>query len=157
MKQWYYSYEGMQKGPVSQEELEELRNKGTIKASDLVWHEGMESWKPYAEVMEEATPSEGGHASPTVSTDSRMSNSKIFSIVSLVMGVISISLCCCMGGLLTGPIGVVFGFLALKDNENAQERGIAIAGMVCSGLGILLSVAYLILNVMGVMAEIAAL
>lgn len=49
---WYYSKNGMQMGPLSQEEIALKAKGGEILASDLVWKEGMTDWKPLAQVSE---------------------------------------------------------------------------------------------------------
>lgn len=49
---WYYSKNGMQLGPLSQEEISSKAKGGEIQASDLIWREGMADWKPLAQVPE---------------------------------------------------------------------------------------------------------
>lgn len=49
---WYYSKNGMQLGPLSQEELSSKAKSGEIQAYDLIWREGMTDWKPLAQVPE---------------------------------------------------------------------------------------------------------
>ena len=45
-QEWYYSVEGDRQGPVSAQELKKLVEAGSIKASDLVWKDGMADWVP---------------------------------------------------------------------------------------------------------------
>lgn len=52
---WYYSKDGQQNGPVSQEELVRLVGTGSVGAGDLVWREGMTDWTPVGQVPEFAT------------------------------------------------------------------------------------------------------
>tara|TARA_R110000850_G_scaffold49460_10_gene122033 strand:+ start:2960 stop:3505 length:546 start_codon:yes stop_codon:yes gene_type:complete len=49
---WYYASNGQQQGPVSKEQLIELFRGGEVKASDLVWKEGMTDWLPLSSVNE---------------------------------------------------------------------------------------------------------
>lgn len=42
--EWYYSNNGQQAGPVSQDQLAELFRNGTVKPFDLVWNETMTEW-----------------------------------------------------------------------------------------------------------------
>lgn len=49
---WYYSKNGMQLGPVSEEELKAKGSNGEVLATDLVWREGMADWKPLGQVPE---------------------------------------------------------------------------------------------------------
>lgn len=48
--EWFYATNGQQNGPVSEEELLSRFEKGEIKASDLVWNEGMADWTPFHSV-----------------------------------------------------------------------------------------------------------
>lgn len=46
---WYYTRNGEQAGPVSDEELSRLVTDGVVKPESLVWHSGMAEWKSYRE------------------------------------------------------------------------------------------------------------
>ncbi len=48
--QWYYTQNGQQSGPVSFYQLQQLANSGALKASDYVWTDGQEDWKPAGEI-----------------------------------------------------------------------------------------------------------
>lgn len=48
--EWYYSNNGQQAGPVSQDQLAELFRNGTVKPFDLVWNETMTEWTPIGKV-----------------------------------------------------------------------------------------------------------
>ena len=64
-------------------------------------------------------------------------NERIFAIVSVVIGVINLCawfLPIC--GFPLGIVGVVLGYLGMKD---VTQKNLAIAGMVLSGIGILLA------------------
>lgn len=50
---WYYAINQEQKGPISEEEFQQLLRAGTVTPKTLVWQEGMPQWIPYGEV---ATP-----------------------------------------------------------------------------------------------------
>lgn len=47
---WFYSKNGQQQGPISDQELVDQFKSGSISATDLVWKEGMPDWKPLREV-----------------------------------------------------------------------------------------------------------
>lgn len=49
---WYFSKNGMQLGPVTQEELSEKAKSGEVSSSDLVWKEGLPDWIPLGQVPE---------------------------------------------------------------------------------------------------------
>lgn len=53
MSEWYYAHGGEQKGPVPVSELQRLAESGEFDPSnDLVWHEGMDDWKPAGTIDE---------------------------------------------------------------------------------------------------------
>ncbi len=47
---WYYAEEGRQQGPLDDGQFDVAVRGGKIRPETLVWHEGMEHWKPYGEV-----------------------------------------------------------------------------------------------------------
>jgi len=49
---WFYSKNGTQLGPVTEQELSEKARNGEVSSSDLVWKEGMSDWKPLIEVSD---------------------------------------------------------------------------------------------------------
>ena len=78
-------------------------------------------------------------------------------IASLILGIISIVLSCCCSGTLTlicGIVGIVLWYNA-KDS-NGDREGMAQAGMICSIVGIVLSVIIIILVfICGLLGSIA--
>lgn len=52
---WYYADEGKQIGPLGSSALERLVIDGTVKPGTLVWHEGMDEWRPYGEIQRDLT------------------------------------------------------------------------------------------------------
>ena len=44
---WYYSDEGVQVGPLTESEFDDLVRMGKVSDDTVVWHEGMPEWKPY--------------------------------------------------------------------------------------------------------------
>ena len=48
--QWYYSEHGQRRGPVSAGELKQLACTGKLKPTDLVWKQGLASWRAASEV-----------------------------------------------------------------------------------------------------------
>lgn len=65
---------------------------------------------------------------------------KGFAIASLVMGIGGIlTSCCCGVGTIFCILGIIFGCIQQKD-QNGQKPGMAIAGIITSIVGLLLSV-----------------
>lgn len=50
--QWYYSQGGVQRGPVTQEQLVAMVADGRLGAHELVWREGMSQWQVFTQVDE---------------------------------------------------------------------------------------------------------
>jgi len=71
-----------------------------------------------------------------------------FAITSLVLGICSVVFTCIYGGLPLGILGLIFGILARKSSK----KGMAIAGIILSSVGLVLGVAF-ILIVIGVLAS----
>jgi len=55
--EWYYSVNGQQVGPVSDEDLENLVTAKVVGQDSLVWHAGMPEWQTYRQVKTGAPPS----------------------------------------------------------------------------------------------------
>ena len=81
------------------------------------------------------------------------SNANVLGITSLVLGIISIILSFCCVGLILGPAAIVTGFLGMRkaDEPGGQVggRGIAMAGLICGAVGLIIS---LILTIIAVAA-----
>lgn len=52
MTEWYYGRNSQNKGPVSQERLEDLVASGRIMPTDLAWYEGLAEWTPIQDLPE---------------------------------------------------------------------------------------------------------
>lgn len=74
--------------------------------------------------------------------------SKGLAIGSLVCGILS---CLCCLSVITGPAGVIMGYMAKKKAEEEPAvyggRGLAVAGMITGGIGFVIGVAAIILQV----------
>lgn len=64
-------------------------------------------------------------------------------IISLIMGVLSILFAFVFIGIIPGIIGVILAIITLVDKS--KKHGLAIAGIVCSGIGIAIFVGMLLL------------
>lgn len=63
---WFYSLAGEQKGPVSQEQFDELVAQGIITDTMLVWRDGLADWQPWSALRPTPDPT-AEVPSPTVS------------------------------------------------------------------------------------------
>jgi ribosomal protein S27AE len=48
---WYYEEDGVQIGPLTEEEFEQKVMSGLVKQQTMVWNEGMSQWQPYSATM----------------------------------------------------------------------------------------------------------
>ncbi len=95
-------------------------------------------------------PVAGGYGSPTP-----MQKTHPLSIASLVTGILSIvPSCCCLGFLglplaITGIITGILGLMKIKASpQTLKGNGLAIAGLICAGLGLVFGVLELVPGVM---------
>lgn len=73
--------------------------------------------------------------------------------VSLVLGIMSIVLFCCYGGLPLGLAAIITGWLGYQNTNNDPMqfggRGMAIAGMIMGAVGLIGMILLIILGVLG--------
>ena len=66
--------------------------------------------------------------------------------IALILGILSMLLICCYGGIWLGLPAAVVGFLGMRnaDNDNSRYggRGLAIGGMVLGVISFLMSVIF---------------
>lgn len=69
-------------------------------------------------------------------------------IASLVLGIVSLLSCCCVYlSVVAGVVGVVLAILSKNKSKENKFEGMAMAGLVCSIIGVVLSVGYIIFGV----------
>jgi hypothetical protein len=49
--EWYYAEAGERKGPVSEDQLRQMVAEGRLKATDMIWKNGIPNWIPLDEVI----------------------------------------------------------------------------------------------------------
>jgi hypothetical protein len=76
-------------------------------------------------------------------------NQNVFGILALILGIVSIPAACCYLGLLLGGAAVVLGIVGMKKATEGQatNRGMALAGVICGGVGVVLVIGYIVLRV----------
>ncbi len=91
----------------------------------------------------EQYPNEQGYYTDPYETNT---GSKNFAIISLVAGILSIP--CSVGicvGMIPSVAAIVLGLISFKKQENAT--GMAMAGIICGGVGIMISMVVLIIRI----------
>lgn len=84
----------------------------------------------------------------SLSVEQRPTGGKVFSITSMVLGIVSVCLFFTyVVPIICGTVGVVFGAYALYTKKNG--RGMAIAGLICSIIGIAIPLLMLLMLAIG--------
>lgn len=88
---------------------------------------------------------EASFAESVSGTVDKEENSNVLGIMSMVFGILSVTLgccgfCCCNGwlGVIMSTTAVVLGIISIVKGEDA--RGMAIAGIACGAVGILIAI-----------------
>jgi hypothetical protein len=165
MADWFYGKDGTQHGPVSDQEIGGLLQSGQIDGATIIWREGMADWLPVSQVPEfqsTVAPAtiRGGNATPAAASPYTTPSAATaapaayaapaptdgLSIASLVCGIMAIISCYIWG--IFGLPAVICGHMSLKKINNSLTpvagKGMAIAGLICGYIGIVLQLALII-------------
>jgi VanZ family protein len=145
-------------GPVTAGQLCEWIAQGRANATSLVWAEGAVEWKPLAAVPEFSAAL--GSASTTPQTIrpniAPRPQTNSMAITGLILGILSVLLGWCFFNVIFSILGLIFscvGLSQIKKNPGQQTgRGLAIAGIILSCLGLVMGVVVAVL--FGVLAVI---
>jgi hypothetical protein len=161
MAHWYYGEKGVQHGPVDESRLVALIREGQVQAATQVWREGMTAWKSLAEVQAQGELVEVGLASSPYQSPSPQNAqngtpsypvavpapTSGLAIASLVCGIVCLVSCL----VFLGIPAVICGHLALSQIGHSATplagRGIAMAGLVMGYLGVLATLAMVVMFV----------
>ncbi len=131
---WFYSENGQQLGPISEEDFTSKCASGEILPTDLVWKEGMSDWKPSSEFIglsltqkiaaspNFAKPHESNIGSvmvvqpPPVDVQfipQKFPNYQWQTIVALVLGGVQMMVICI-------PLGLIFAIIALVYSNKVE-------------------------------------
>ena len=134
--------DGRQYGPVNAEQLRRWIAEGRANAQTQTLAEGATEWKPLGTIAE-FSGNFPLHPPPSILLPpSHLRTTSGFATWGLVFGILAV-ICCCPK-ILFGVLGLVFSLIGLSQiNEQPdlyKGRGLAIAGIVLSILGILFAV-----------------
>lgn len=104
------------------------------------------------ENVETIDPNPGSYTAPTQETTyeepAAGGGASVFAIISLVTGILSI-LCCCSRWMciIFAVAAIVLGILSMNKEE--EGRGMAIAGIICGAVGLVLGIIVIIIAAVG--------
>lgn len=147
-----------QYGPLTAEQLRAWIAEGRVNGQTLIWKEGASGWMPLASRAEFAS----AIAPPIVSTRSTQSApTNSFAVAGMISGILSMLSfgCCCCGfwgvfimgaGIALDILGIILSSIALsqlKKNREQQGKGMAVAGLACAIIALLLRILVLIAGI----------
>ncbi len=134
--------DGRQYGPVSADQLRRWMAEGRANAHTQTLVEGTTEWKPLGTLPEFAA-SFGPQPPPPIGsvTGSHLRKTNNYAMWGMILGIVSL-VCCCK--FIFGALGLIFSLIGLSQiNEHPdlyEGRGLAIAGIVLSSVGLLLGI-----------------
>jgi hypothetical protein len=139
--------DGREYGPATAEQLRSWIAEGRLERQTPVFVEGAKDWNFVGLLPEFAAGFAGNPPviGPLRSGDSsagQIRKTNFFATAGLVCGILSVTLCCCCGGLPVNLLGLIFSIIALAQisERPAMENGrvLAIIGLVLSGISLLI-------------------
>ncbi len=82
----------------------------------------------------------------TMNVRAKKRGSDVLAIVSMVIGIISLSTFCLLGGIL-GIVGLILGVIALSD-KLCKDKAMAVAGVVLSAIAFLATCFFFLIGLM---------
>lgn len=167
--EWYYASNGQQKGPVSQEELIGLFERGEVSASDLVWNDSMTDWIAYGSVAElnaAAISTDSGPESaaapppmedPTPALTAAVPQQPGEKIPTyLWQSIVCLVLCCLPAAVVALIFAVKVEPAVQRGDLEAAKEASSKAKMWCwiaFGVGLVANIIFFMLGIVGAIAE----
>lgn len=144
--------DGKEYGPVSLEQLRQWLAEGRVNVETRIRPDGGPDWVKLGELPEFAGPAPQPIYPPgfqTIAAEPLRMNG--FGITGLILGVISLPMSVCCAGVPFNVLGIVFSGIALAQIKNRPTeftgKGIALGGLICSIIGLLLGITILTLSI----------
>jgi Domain of unknown function (DUF4190)/GYF domain 2 len=132
--------DGKEYGPVTAEQLRQWIAEGRLERQTPVFVEGAKDWNFIGLLPEFAALFEGNP--PTIgplrlgAPTGQIRETNFFATAGLVCGILSVTLCCCCGGLPVNLLGLIFSIIALVQISERPKieggRALAIVGLILS-------------------------
>lgn len=133
--------DGRQYGPVNGDQIRRWIVEGRVNAQTQVLAEGALQWKPLGTLPEFAAAF-GPQVPPPINplSGSHLRTTNSFATWGMIFGILA--LVCCCPKILFATLGLIFSLIGLSQINSRPDiyegRGFAIAGIVLSGLSLLL-------------------
>ena len=149
--------DGREYGPVTAEQIRAWIAEGRIERRTPVFVEGAKDWN-FVGLLPEFISGFGTTSKPpTIAPPPRsptaagqMAKTNAYAQAGMIFGILSVTCCCC--GFPFGILGLIFSLVGLSQiNANPQwheGRGMAIAGLILSGLSLLLGAGSILLKLL---------
>ena len=147
--------DGKEYGPISAEQVRQWIQEGRLNAQTKVLPEGSPIWRTVGEIPEllamlppPPPPTPMAPAPISMPQVEAHTTTNPLAISGMILGILSLLFSCCCYGLPWNLAGIICSTIALsqiKTNPNQQGRGMAIAGLILSILGIAIAVTLAIL------------
>lgn len=144
-------------GPISLEQLRQWQAQGRINAQTRVQVAGETNWKTVADLPELAStatpPSTPQPIQPLTGANSsgRTPQTNGFAVAGLIIGLFSLLSFCCCAGIPFNLLGMIFSIIGLVQINNRPEtysgKGLAIGGLITSGLSLIFGVGVQLLGI----------
>ncbi len=154
---WFYTSNGNQSGPVTQQELAAKVQSGEVKSADLIWREGMADWLPLNQVPEfgGAVASPPQFRAPMTQPNAHNPTMRP-KIPNYLWQSIVVTLLCC---LPFGIVAIIYatkvdGLVASGDIAGAEaaSKSARLWVNLSAGSVLIIIVIYILLGVLGVIA-----
>ncbi len=151
-----------QYGPLTAEQVRAWITEGRVNSQTLIWKEGAPGWTPLVSLAE-FTGALPPPIATTRSTQSAPTNKfALAGMISGILSMLSFGCCCCWmwsvfimsGSILLDILGIIFSTIALsqlKKDPAQQGKAMAVAGLVCSIVALLLRILVLAIGITAVL------
>jgi hypothetical protein len=139
--------DGKEYGPVTAEQLRSWIAEGRLERQTPVFVAGAKDWN-FIGLLPEFAAFFQGHPPvirPLCSENAagvKILKTNSFATAGLVCGILSVTLCCCCGGLPLNLLGLIFSIVGLvqisERSETENGRALAIVGLILSIVSLLM-------------------
>jgi len=151
--------DGKEYGPIDEQQLLKWFHEGRANKETRVLTEGGTEWEMLGDLplfAAVAAPAMPRVIQPVFAIERKRTHG--FAITGLVLGILSLPGSICCSGLPLNLLGLIFSLIALSQIKNQPEtfegKGMAIAGMICSIISLLLGIVFFLFGLALNLAQI---